>query len=315
VTLPTKVEKRGKGSEDKENVDGNEGEGVVELRKGGESDKGNEEDETGEQREEEDREGVLEVGSKLNLKFADPNRPKVKKEDVEYNLDEPESKPVIEVLSSSNEIGVITNTSKEVAGDETKKSTAVEKTRKSFDFKNQETFTNYFFISHLPGYDKDNAQIAYLKDQILVKYEDKSKVMTLWIQLEKGYNKEKTSLNFVTDYIVLNIQKQEDAFWEKGGWSLKDDDEEFERLLKEYNSTVSEISTNKEDVVQEEVNESVAQPNEEIRKKEEMAQEEQSAQQSQVPQENIIDNKLLEKKQLSINFINYDRKSFAFELD
>jgi dynein assembly factor 2 len=255
---------------------------------------------------------VEETDSSSYLKFAS-HEVKPRKE-VNYDLDGPAEKPVIEVLSSADANETQVSNEKLVKAEPKE----VVRTKKALDFKTEEKFTNYFFIFHLPGYDKENAKAAFVEDQILIKYEDMATEQYFWIQLNRKYDTKKTELNFVKDYIVLNIHKIEEAFWEKECWSQLDYTESFEKLLEAHDRSKEELKLAKEKAeskVEEPANNAdpiVKNTEEATRQEEEVAQPTEAKEEESVES---IEARMLAKKQFSLNFIEFDRNNFAFTLD
>jgi len=253
---------------------------------------------------------IQESDSGFSLKFV--NHDVKPQAEINYNLDTPIEKPVIEVLNGK-ENSQKRNLAEEIVTGKASRE-EITKIRKAFEFKTQDNFTNHFFIFHLPGYDKEYAQTAYLEDQIIFKYENLASEQYFWVNLHKKYDKKQTALNFVTDYIVLNIKKSEEGFWEKDSWSLKEYDDNFSLLLKENDSRIEEIATTKE-----KNDKQTADSNQDQLELKEATEENRSTEISEsVPVEEsaeVGEAKLSSKKLFQINFISFDKCNFAFSLD
>jgi len=133
---------------------------------------------------------------------------------------------------------------------------------------------------------------------------------------QKKYDMKQTKLNFVTDYVVLSIAKQEEGFWEKSSWTAKEWKETFDNLLSEYDSSISDISTTKENVVTQ-LDESTNKLTEEIsdKKGDDSVNDSNPENLTEKETPEVKEAKIAERKQLNINFINYNRNTFVFELD
>jgi len=185
----------------------------------------------------------------------------------------------------------------------------------------QETFENYFFMFHINNYEKESVKIGLLDEDVLLSYEDKDRELNSWIKVLKEHDKKAAQINFVKDYVVINLKKKEGGFWEDKGWRKEEYNNEFQTKMRLYeeekqrdeiqeqNKKESEKAAIKEE---EEKNKDKESMNGEQENKEKEG-EEVDDQEKDEKEVQKIEERFVEKR--SINFINFDRNSLVFQLD
>jgi len=208
--------------------------------------------------------------------------------------------------------------------EEKKAATGGKTVDREFGFMTQETFENYFFIFNVVNYNENGVRIALCEEEILFSYEDQEREFRSWIKLLKSYTKKESQINFVKDYLVVNLKKTESEFWESNGWKKQgkglfkgkninafviEYNEDFLKRLQEYEEQEKlekeareKESAEKDEKAQEGIN------HDEVQEK-----EEEEVVENKRPEPKKIEERYVEKR--SINFINFRRNNLAFEID
>jgi len=185
---------------------------------------------------------------------------------------------------------------------------------RKFDFLTQETYENYFLIFNVINYEKDNVRVAFLENEVLFSYQDNERELSSTVRLSKSFNRKESQCNLVKDYIVINLKKSENEFWENKVCTKEEHNEEFESKIEAYQKQKQQEEEEAKAAA------ALAEANKEVPQKEEEVEEEDNEENTETSKaptaeddKKKIEERFVEKR--SINFINFNRDNFVFELD
>lgn len=69
-------------------------------------------------------------------------------------------------------------------------------------------------IFNVVNYEKEGVRTAFLENEVLFSYQDKQREYSSCVKVSKSYNRKETQCSLVKDYIVINLKKTENEFWE-----------------------------------------------------------------------------------------------------
>ncbi|KAL4506552.1 hypothetical protein ABPG72_000123 [Tetrahymena utriculariae] len=158
---------------------------------------------------------VIEIISQNNNQ--EKSQLEVDEDDVEEdeNLEEGEEKPLKQKQKKQLEIS----------------QPVVPKTTSIVSFKIQQTSDKTFLIFNIPQYDKLNVKNIVFDGKVFISYEDKKTIKYNRVDISQKFNADKSTVSLVTDYIVINLQKEQENFWQGSDVASANDDYETFKML------------------------------------------------------------------------------------
>ncbi|EAR90920.1 pre-RNA processing PIH1/Nop17 protein (macronuclear) [Tetrahymena thermophila SB210] len=105
------------------------------------------------------------------------------------------------------------------------------KTTSIVSFKIQQTADKTFLIFNIPQYDKLNIKTIIFDGKVFICYEDKKTIKYNRVDISQQFKADKSTISLVTDYIVINLEKEQETFWQDSDIASANDDYETFKML------------------------------------------------------------------------------------
>jgi len=78
-------------------------------------------------------------------------------------------------------------------------------------------------IFNVSEYVKENCEVGFTDNEVLFSYnDDKRQLISHIVFKDKKLNRKESIVNFVTDYIVINVNKETEGYWEAKSYEVKE---------------------------------------------------------------------------------------------